>query len=389
MEPDIKRINFFDGLFLRQGEFQAEQLYHLHMRRRLNYILFDRSGVVQVETGDLRITATAPAANKTFRVTAGMAISRRDDLREGREIILRQDSANFDLDDNFGAGDEVFVAIRYAESLAEPQTIAAPNTQTRVEETAEITLHDVWPPAANPESYILLGTITYDTMAVDETQRQTSLLRASLIGGAIVSPGAPSITSMNPNSAAPSSTVPVQIAGANLTGASVTCSDPNVTVSGVTATSTTLDFTLTIGAAATTFTVTITTATPPAASATFTITAVVPAPILLTGIPNTPGTQLAPPIGNPGTGFEIFGQNLRIDFPTLPAVVLVNPATNAVIHTFNVTNVRLETQPGFGPYNVIDAGVGAAVPGIQTGRVRVTTSGGSVVSTENFTIVAP
>jgi hypothetical protein len=38
---------------------------------------------------------------------------------------------------------------------------------------------------------------------------------------------------------------------------------------------------------------------------------------------------------------------------------------------------------------VIDAGVGAAVPGIQTGRVRVTTSGGSVVSTENFTIVAP
>ena len=44
MEPEIKRINHFDGLFLKEGEFQTEQLYHQHMRRRVHYVLFDKSG---------------------------------------------------------------------------------------------------------------------------------------------------------------------------------------------------------------------------------------------------------------------------------------------------------------------------------------------------------
>ena len=94
MEPEIKRINFFNGLFLKEGEFHAEQLYHLHMRRRINYMMFEASGVVQIETGDLRVT---PTAGKRFRVTSGMALSHRPGLREGREVILTAESAEFDL----------------------------------------------------------------------------------------------------------------------------------------------------------------------------------------------------------------------------------------------------------------------------------------------------
>ncbi len=192
METDIKRINFFDGLFLRQGEFLAEQQYHLHMRRRLNYMLFDGSGVVQVEPGDLQIITTGA---KTFHVTPGMAISRRTDLLEGREIILKDNSPTFDLGTTFTAGDNVLVAIHYEERPTDAQTLVPPNTSTRVEEVAVVTLHNAiaGPPAAGSlpggESPVILGRIAFDTMAVDSTQRQTAKLRASLVGTG-PSPGA-------------------------------------------------------------------------------------------------------------------------------------------------------------------------------------------------------
>ena len=39
-EKEIKRMDWFDGLFLKEGEFKDLDYYHLHMRRRINYILF-------------------------------------------------------------------------------------------------------------------------------------------------------------------------------------------------------------------------------------------------------------------------------------------------------------------------------------------------------------
>jgi hypothetical protein len=317
VETEIKRINFFDGLFLRQQEFLAEQLYHLHMRRRLNYILFDGSGVVQAEPGDLQIT---PTGGKNLLVTAGMAVSRRDDLRESREIILKNNSPAVDLSANgFAAGDQAFVAIHYVETPIEPQTVAAPNTPTRMEESAAVTLHKTWPPPALPdgENYILLGQVDFNSMTVNPALRQAARLRASLLGAVVSPPGAPTITTMTPNTGARSSSVPVQITGTNLTGAVVTCSDPNVTVSAPVVTATTINFTLAIGATANNCNIIVTTATAPPATSPFTVTTAVVTPVIVSLSLNQQAS---------GGTVDVRGTNIR-DTTLAPGV----PATGTTI----------------------------------------------------------
>ena len=95
-EAAIKRVNFFDGQFLKQGEFLGLENYHRHMRRRLLHMLFDQSGVVQLNTTDLKVLI-ADAAQKLITVKAGLAIGKRDDLVEAKEIVLREDQL-IDLD---------------------------------------------------------------------------------------------------------------------------------------------------------------------------------------------------------------------------------------------------------------------------------------------------
>ena len=55
MEIEISRTGYFNGQFLQEAEFTNEQTYHLHMRRRWAYALFDQSGVVQSTPSDLAV----------------------------------------------------------------------------------------------------------------------------------------------------------------------------------------------------------------------------------------------------------------------------------------------------------------------------------------------
>src|SRR5436190_12384559 len=96
MAIDIKRVRFFDGQFLKEGDFQAEQLYHSHLRRRMNFLLFQQSGVLPLTPADLTLeVVSAPA--KTFKIKAGTAIAQNLKEQEGRELILVDDSAPIDL----------------------------------------------------------------------------------------------------------------------------------------------------------------------------------------------------------------------------------------------------------------------------------------------------
>src|SRR5262245_64987518 len=90
-EAEIKRVNFFDGQFLKEAEFNDLSDYMVHMRRRLLFVLFNLSGVIQAGGGDLVVDVPSPA-QKTIRVRAGMAIGKRPDLVEAKEIILRDDT---------------------------------------------------------------------------------------------------------------------------------------------------------------------------------------------------------------------------------------------------------------------------------------------------------
>ncbi len=225
-EDVIKRTNFFDGQFLKQGDFLGLESYHRHMRRRLLHMLFDQTGVVQLNSTDLRVVIS-DAAQKIITVNAGTALSKRDgDIVEAKEVVLRENRV-IDLDTVVPAlvnGDQAVVTVHYAEQPTDSSSEGGVAGFTRVTEEAVVTVHKNALPATtapNGEPYIRLGDVNYQFMtAPDETARREARLRPGLIGG-IVGPGpTPVITAISPASGNTGAVnLAVHVTGVNLAGA--------------------------------------------------------------------------------------------------------------------------------------------------------------------------
>src|SRR5260370_35177737 len=80
MSSDIERVNYYEREYLRSFDFDAEQLYHIEMRRRLNLALH-RWGIVQGL--DIQDKPPVPGAPREATIMPGMAID-----AYGREIVL-------------------------------------------------------------------------------------------------------------------------------------------------------------------------------------------------------------------------------------------------------------------------------------------------------------
>src|SRR6266702_7709986 len=81
MANDVtQRVHYFDHQFLRVGEFDDEQQYHLDRRRRHNRLLHT-PGVAGNPATDLFVTGTAGAT--TVNVSPGTAID-----ADGQDIVL-------------------------------------------------------------------------------------------------------------------------------------------------------------------------------------------------------------------------------------------------------------------------------------------------------------
>src|SRR5262245_28183584 len=265
-EAEIKRVNFFDGQFLKEAEFNDLSDYMVHMRRRLLFVLFNQSGVIQAGGGDLVVEIPNPA-QKIIRVKAGMAIGKRADLAEAKEIILREDTQidltvaqNTDVVSvpaALTAGDTAIVTVHYEElPVKDPPSEGDVSGDTRIKERARLTVHrnqlSPGPNAANGEPFVRLGNVAFNTMQPDPAQRQTSFLQVGLFAAT------PQI-SLSPNTVPASGAVTITVTssgGLTLTGATaanVTISNvtgiTNVAVSNVQTNSMMLSFTLTNAAA--------------------------------------------------------------------------------------------------------------------------------------------
>jgi hypothetical protein len=348
MEIEIKHVNFFDGQFLQQSEFIEEQLYHIHMRRKMYFVLFEQDGVIPVGAADLTIVPENPAdaSNKSFHVRAGMAISLDLLAMERKEIILRQDSAVINLNTQGfpAAGPTAWVAIHFEEQgVAIPPSAGDVLGNTRILENAPITVHSADPTgtnAPNGHPFIVLGALTFATMAVNQAQRQTARLRTSLIGST------PTI-SLSPNTLPPSG-VNIDIlvtssGGLNLstaTAASIAFSNPAgialVSVTNQTANSMTVRLTLTNAAAGPrTMTVTVNAVS---ASATFTVQA---------GLQVTSFAGIDQPNGDllfriNGSGFVV---PVQVQFPGGV------PAINVPVGNVTSTQIRIPADPTVGAIN--------------------------------------
>ena len=338
METAIKRVRFFDGQFLKEIDFQDEQRYHQHLRRRMNFLLFGGSGVVALSPSDLTLQLVS-LADKTFLVRAGMAIGCNSAELEGREVLLLADSAPIDLDTSgIGAGQTATVAIHYQEQTAkDPPSEGDVDEDTRFEEQAVITVHSGAPPAttAAGDPYIVLGTVAYDTMTLGVTGRMLAQIRASLIGAAPL----PTVTSITPSTGVQGSTFTATITGTHLTGAIlVKFSDPGITVSSFTVVDdghvqVTVSVGATVAAGGYTVTVTPTAGSGTSAANLFTVTAAVPTITSVTG-----ATVIANGVATPGVvinGTHLAGMTLTI--PTQPGISVTSPVVTDTTVTVTLT----------------------------------------------------
>jgi len=395
-EDEIKRVNFFDGQFLKQGEFLDLDTYHRHMRRRWAYVLFNQSGVIQATPTDLTI-AVEDATQKKIRVRAGMAIGKRDEFAEAREIVLREDQI-LDLNAQqppLQAGDTAIIAIHYEEeAVADPPSEGDTPGKTRVKEHAVVTVHRNNLPgstAGNGEPFVRLGDVNFQQMAINTGQRQTALINAALVGTQ-AQPQAPTITGINPTQLAQgASLTPVTITGTNLNGASaVTFSTANVTAQAVAANATGTQVTanVSVGLNAPVGPVTFSVATPAGTAQSGPVTLTIQPTLQLTGFagvnePNNDllfkinGSGFAPPVivefsasgGGFAQGIPLSPQNVTATQITIPNAQIPANATNGPVR------VQSGGQAVTSAFNVMPPPVLANVPAQAATQTNITITG--------------
>lgn len=133
MANEIKRVNYYDQQFLREGDFTAEQTYHMEMRRRHNRLLHGW-GIVE----ELKLELIDA---KTIKVTNGMAIDKL-----GREIILDEQKGydEFSIPSDLEDGNYyITIEYEYPEPLSDPppaQDMVTPEDRTRVVERPKVSI---------------------------------------------------------------------------------------------------------------------------------------------------------------------------------------------------------------------------------------------------------
>ncbi|MGE3976935.1 MAG: hypothetical protein AB7F94_05040 [Nitrospira sp.] len=151
MAKNIERVNYYEREYLRSFDFEAEQRYHIEMRRRLNLALH-RWGIVF----GLQLEQYKEFGNDYVRVLPGIAVD-----AHGREILLI--ATHTISDDDFRSSGimridaKYSVWIEYSKALETPPSAGyrvcdLANQYTRWRESAKILIrNEDWPGPTKPE----------------------------------------------------------------------------------------------------------------------------------------------------------------------------------------------------------------------------------------------
>src|SRR5437667_6358797 len=107
-QANFKRINFFEGFFTTDEDWNAAEAYHLEKRRLHNRVLHT-PGVVPVAGGGMKVQARG-RSDHSFEVPPGYAVDGR-----GNELVLRDPSVKVIEADKLKLPQTIYVAIRYFE----------------------------------------------------------------------------------------------------------------------------------------------------------------------------------------------------------------------------------------------------------------------------------
>ncbi|MEA2692451.1 MAG: hypothetical protein QOJ16_1838 [Acidobacteriota bacterium] len=133
-----KRLHYFNGQFLQDADFNAEQAYHLERQRRHNRLMHT-AGIAEG-------LAVAVQGGNTVTVSPGTAI---DGL--GQQIVLPQgDTRTLPLNQPSLLGKTVLVVISYAETTTDPATVGGSgNTRLQERPNVQLVIDDANAPPAD------------------------------------------------------------------------------------------------------------------------------------------------------------------------------------------------------------------------------------------------
>jgi len=185
MTDSIKRLNYFDGQFLRAPDFTEEQTYHLEMGRRHNQKLHTW-GIAD----GLKLQYTIGSSQ--IEIAEGMAID-----SEGREIVL-VNKVNRDLSTFLGK--TVYITIAYNERKVDETKETGVEGFTRVQEIPNINVSENPPSADQLSLQLILGRVTVNSegkiTATDEGEGVNRRRAAGVVAGDLE---ARSLTLTDPN----------------------------------------------------------------------------------------------------------------------------------------------------------------------------------------------
>src|SRR5262245_11463195 len=135
---DVKRTNYFDRQFLRAGDFQDEQSYHLDQRRRHNRLLHT-PGVAE------GLVVSGSNGSTSVTVSPGVAVD-----ANGREIVL-SDPNTLTMPTGQASVD---ISISYREEPSDPSADPGVTAFTRITERPNLS---VTPAGTLPAGGVLLA----------------------------------------------------------------------------------------------------------------------------------------------------------------------------------------------------------------------------------------
>lgn len=175
--PDIKRLHYYDYLFLVEKDFTDEQQYHRGMRLHHNKTLH-RWGIaagLQVEKVDA----------KRVKVKAGVAI---DSL--GQEIVLDTDYELSLAAPEYQAGSHIYITLSHLDQESDERKAAGVTGFARVSEIASIQAVTVAPPADGSvlqlAHFVLDGAGNIPGAAGDSLTDNTRRMASALIAPGVI-----------------------------------------------------------------------------------------------------------------------------------------------------------------------------------------------------------
>lgn len=183
----IKKMNFFDGLFLTQEEFNTEQKYHVQMRRRHN-AYFHGFGIIEGldvvdagEAGRIAITKGAALNRVVAQESTGLT---------GQEMVLVVDETvnMYENGISMGYSGPVYVCIGYEDVPDKIDPEKGGENEIHLLEKPKITCYTIDPTPADPEddiTDIILAKLTIDANGAIQNIDTSGRIYAGFVGNQV------------------------------------------------------------------------------------------------------------------------------------------------------------------------------------------------------------